>query len=136
MTTFLIDSDTFSYFLGKDKKVSHKLRDVLNNNAEILICPVVLYEVRRGLYQKKMTRELCFFNKLISFHSWREFSIETWNKGAELWAECRMRGQPTGEGLDGDVLIAAQAYEHNATVVTHNHKHFDFLGVPWVDWLI
>ncbi len=136
MNTFLIDADTFSYVLSKDQKVTHKLQDVLKKNAEILICPVVLYEVKRGLYKKGMTRELRFFNKLISFHSWHEFSIETWNKGAELWAECRKRGQPTGEGLDGDALIAAQAYEHNATVVTHNQKHFDFLGVPWEDWLV
>jgi predicted nucleic acid-binding protein len=136
MTTFLIDADTFSYVLSKDQKVIYKLKDVLKKNAEILICPVVFYEIKRGMLQKEMTRKLIDFSELISFHSWREFGVETWNKGAEFWAECRKKGQPTGEGLDSDALIAAQAFEHNATVVTHNQKHFNFLGVPSEDWLV
>lgn len=130
----MIDADTFSYILGKDRSVTRKLKDALKKNAEILICPVVFYEVVRGLYRKKMTKHLCLFNKLISFHTWREFSINTWNKGAVLWAECRKEGKPTGEGLDSDALIAAQASEYDAIVVTHNHKHFDFLNVPYEDW--
>jgi predicted nucleic acid-binding protein len=49
----------------------------------------------------------------------------TWRAAARLWAEQRRAGRVTGEGLDGDVLIAAQALEETATIVTTNEKHFE-----------
>jgi predicted nucleic acid-binding protein len=49
----------------------------------------------------------------------------TWRAAARLWAEQRRGGRITGEGLDGDVLIAAQAREEVAAIVTTNEKHFE-----------
>jgi len=61
-------------------------------------------------------------------------SRETWDTGARLWADCRRKGVPTGEGIDKDVLIAAQAKEHDAIVVTNNARHFQYLGVIYESW--
>jgi predicted nucleic acid-binding protein len=38
------------------------------------------------------------------------------------------------EALDGDVLIAAQAVEESAVVLTNNTRHFDSLSVKALDW--
>lgn len=48
----------------------------------------------------------------------------TWRATARLWAEQRRAGRPTGAGLDGDLLLAIQAREELAAVVTLNEKHF------------
>ena len=52
---------------------------------------------------------------------------------AQLWAAQRRTGQPTGEGLDGDLLIVAQALDENAAIVTFNEKHFEAWveAMPW-----
>ncbi len=51
----------------------------------------------------------------------------TMKRAAQLWAEARCRGRPSSakEGLDGDVVLAAQALEVGAIVVTYNARHFD-----------
>jgi len=51
----------------------------------------------------------------------------TWRATARLWAEQRRAGRPTGDGLDGDLLLAVQAREELAAVVTLNEKHFSGL---------
>jgi hypothetical protein len=38
------------------------------------------------------------------------------------------------DALDGDVLIAAQAIEEDASVVTTNAKHFEALSAPTFAW--
>jgi predicted nucleic acid-binding protein len=38
------------------------------------------------------------------------------------------------DSLDGDVLLAAQAREAGATIVTTNEKHFEALGVAALAW--
>jgi predicted nucleic acid-binding protein len=48
-----------------------------------------------------------------------------WRRAAEFWADARQQGVPTASpaALDADVLIAAQAAEVLATVVTNNPGH-------------
>jgi len=52
-----------------------------------------------------------------------------------LWALQRKAGRVTAAvgGLDGDVLIAAQALAEDAVIVTPNTRHFDSMvrAVTW-----
>jgi predicted nucleic acid-binding protein len=57
----------------------------------------------------------------------------TWRSAARLWANLRRGGRITGDGLDGDVLIAAQAIEEDAAVVTTNARHFEGI-VDTFEW--
>ena len=60
----------------------------------------------------------------------------TWRRAAALWAVARSSGNVTAppEALDGDVLVAAQAVEEGATILTTNSRHFELLSVAPLDW--
>lgn len=64
-------------------------------------------------------------------------STVVWRRAAELWAEARNAGVVTAppEALDGDVILAAQAIEEDAVIVTTNVRHFEALSVRAVRWM-
>jgi predicted nucleic acid-binding protein len=59
----------------------------------------------------------------------------TWRAAARLWAVQRKAGRVTAAegGLDGDVLLAAQALAEGAVIVTPNTRHFEPM-VQAVTW--
>lgn len=137
MATYLLDTNIVDCLLKKQQDtitIKEKLQDVLKQNAIILISPVVFYELARLLYQRKAQRQLDFLEKLSRKFHWCELSKTTWQTGAKLWATCRAQGKPTGEGFDADVLIAAQAQERDAIVITKNTRHFQYLGIGCESW--
>jgi predicted nucleic acid-binding protein len=139
MATYLLDTNTIQCILKKREeartiRIEQKLRTVLEKNAVVLMSPVVFYELARLLHKKKAEKQLAFLEKLAELFSWRDFNKGTWEIGAKLWATCRKTGKPTGESLDVDALIAAQAKEHNAVVVTDNIRHFQYLEVNYESW--
>lgn len=138
MTTYLLDTNVITPLLkrqGEDSnRIKNKLQDVLKENAVIIISPVVYYEQVRGLYHKDTSGQLNFLNRLMELFKWCDLDKITWDMGARLWAKCRTKGTPTGKVMDNDVLIAAQAQQHNATIVTLNKGHFEHLGATFEKW--
>lgn len=137
MAIYLLDTNVLSSIIKKSAEGQaqwEKLRRLLRENALLIISPVVYYEIARGLYKVQAETKVAFLEKLISLLEWRDFSRTTWDKGAKLWAKCRRSGTITGEGIDKDILIAAQALEHGATVITNNIRHFEYLGVDYETW--
>jgi len=138
MATYLPDTNTIECILEKRRdahiRIKEKLQAVLGQNALVLMSPVVFYELARLLYKKKAEKQLASLDKLVNFFNWCDLDRTTWESGSKLWANCRKKGKPTGEGLDADVLIAAQAKEHNAIVVTDNIDHFQYLGTNYESW--
>ena len=59
-----------------------------------------------------------------------------WRHAAELWAQARLRGFQTAPDhhIDWDVIIASQAIELGAVVVTSNARHFTAYGAEARDW--
>ena len=138
MAKYLLDSNIVTCILRKkneaDLRIIRKFQDVLRTNARILVCPMVFYEVARGLYHKNARKQLGALAVFVDKFVWCEFDSETWYKGAQLWANCRRDGTPTGHGLDKDVLIAAQVCKQNAILVTNNTKHFKRFGITFENW--
>ncbi|MFC1675873.1 PIN domain-containing protein [Planctomycetota bacterium] len=144
MAKYLLDSNIVTCILRKrdeaDFRIIRKFQDVLRTNARILICPIVFYEVARGLYHektrnhKKAHKQLGALEVFVEKFVWCEFDSETWDEGAKLWAKCRQNGKPTGDGLDQDVLIAAQVSKQDAILVTNNTKHFKHFSITHENW--
>ena len=100
---------------------------------EFLISEIADYELRRELLRIDSRRSLARLDELTRELRYLPATTATWRAAARLWAERRRAGIVTGEGLDGDVLIAAQALEEVASIVTLNEKHFEDLAdaLPW-----
>lgn len=98
--------------------------------ATIYISEVADYEVRRELTRLVLAgripvSHLQRLDQLATFCPLLPVTTTVWRRAAEYWAEARAQGLPTAhpDSLDADALIAAQANEVTATVVTGNSVH-------------
>ena len=98
------------------------LRALLDH--EMLLSEVADYELRRELLRLDSKRSIHRLDELTREIQYVPMTTATWRSAAKLWAEQRRAGRPTGDGLDADLLIATQAREEAAAVVTLNEKHF------------
>jgi len=90
---------------------------------EIVIPPIVYYEVKRGLLYKKAYKQLEefkeFCNSLVLIDN---INFETIEKASELYDSLRNGGQIIDEC---DIFIAAFCLVEHYTLVTNNTKHFE-----------
>lgn len=105
-----------------------RVAEASRSNARVYLCPVVYYEVRRGLLERSASRQLHEFESLAASLLWVDFGRAMWDDAAQTWAACRRRGRPHDD--DADLLIAAYARQLAATLVTINTHDFADLGVP------
>ena len=98
--------------------------------ATVYLSEVADYELRREMIRLVRANQLpasriARLDQLASLFTFLPVSTSMWKRAAELWADARKHGKPTADpaALDADVLIAAQAVEIQATVVTTNPGH-------------
>ena len=98
--------------------------------ATIYISEVADYEVRRELTRLIRSTQLPAsrihrLDQLVNLFTYLPVSTAMWKRAAEIWAGARQLGIPsaTAAALDADVLVAAQAAELVATVITNNAAH-------------
>lgn len=99
--------------------------DVLAAQTEIIIAEIADYEVRRELLRANKAAGLRRLDQLKATLTYLPLSTSTMLRAARLWADARQHGQPTADAkaLDCDVILAAQALEIGAIVVTDNIGH-------------
>jgi predicted nucleic acid-binding protein len=110
-------------------------------DVEFVISAVADYELRRG-YMYALDRcedarqSLAHLDKLCHVWEVQQVSPRNFRDAARMWADARRGGFPTAEerAVDWDILIAAQAKEEPAIVVTSNEKHLTCYGVDARDW--
>jgi len=98
---------------------------------KVFLPEIVDYEVRRGLRHialrsgTQTTRGLKRLDQLKAMLTYLPIDTPTMLLAADLWAEARFQGIPTTDekSLDGDVILAAQARQADAAVVTQNVRH-------------
>ncbi|HEV3193374.1 MAG TPA: hypothetical protein VGY54_22860 [Polyangiaceae bacterium] len=59
-----------------------------------------------------------------------------WRRAAAIWATARNASNVTAppDALDGDALVAAQAIEEGAVIVTTNTPHIEVLSAKALEW--
>ena len=101
--------------------------------SEIAIPAIVLYELKVGIEKSRSSRKR--ETQLQSFTS--HVKVLLFGKveaayAAKVRANLELRGEPIGPY---DILIAATAHTHDATLVTHNIREFKRVpDLKVVDW--
>lgn len=127
---YVLDTNILSYVLERNRAAIERLAAAAESDAEIFLCPVVYYEIRRGLLDRGATRQLTDFDRLTNDLIWVEFERLMWEEAASSWVARKRIGR---SHQDADILIAAYARTLGATVVT-NDPDFEGLDVPLENW--
>jgi predicted nucleic acid-binding protein len=84
------------------------------------------FEVRRNLILEHRRRSLRKLNDLHYFARYLPITTAAMRLAAVYWANLRRTGRPVGhpKELNADVIVAAQAVQAKAILVTNNPRHF------------
>ncbi|MDR0499227.1 MAG: PIN domain-containing protein [Holophagales bacterium] len=130
--TYALDSNIVSHVLKRDAPVLANYRKAMDDAIDIVIPPIVCYEVLRGLLARGMTKRLAEFDELRQSALQVEFDVMVWQKAAQIYASLFQHGRPIDEG---DYLIAAYCIVNDFTLVTNNTRHFEHVdGLKTVNW--
>lgn len=132
--TLLLDTGPLGLLAHDRKSVREPIQawlvQELTAGATVYLSEVADYELRRELIRLIQAKRLpasriARLDQLVPLLTYLPVSTAMWKRAAELWADARQRGQPTASpsAIDADALIAAQAIEVQATVVTGNRRH-------------
>jgi tRNA(fMet)-specific endonuclease VapC len=93
---------------------------------------ITWYEIVRGLRKAKSTTKLARFEEFVRNSLMLPVTPRVLDLAADLWVAAIGRQHKT---YDADLLIAATAVEQDATLVTGNVDHFDWIqGMMVEDW--
>ena len=133
MARFVLDTNIVSQILRRNVTALAHLREAADNDDDLFLCPVVFYELWRGLRYRGADRQLDELTAFARTLQWIDYDRDMWTQAAELWAIRRQRGRTHD---DADLLIAAFARKLRATLVTNNVTDFVGLDLPIVDWTV
>jgi predicted nucleic acid-binding protein len=130
---YLVDANVLSE-ATKPRSDPAAIEWLLANEAEIVVNPIVIGEVRYGILQlpagKRRARlEQWFVGGLKRLHV-LDIDAETAEVWARLLAELKRRGRAMSVK---DSLIAATARQHALTVATRNIRDFQHAGVAAIN---
>jgi tRNA(fMet)-specific endonuclease VapC len=131
MTHYVLDTNIVSLLLRRDTQVVSRFLTHITDSDRIIGCPVVWFELERGLLALDAKSQIGRFRQLFATFDWQEFSTKDWAVAAQWWVDRRNAGLPIG---DADLLIAAYTHNRNATLVTDNEKDFQNLDLTVVNW--
>ncbi|MDR1539209.1 MAG: PIN domain-containing protein [Clostridiales bacterium] len=131
MVTYALDSNIISYLLRDNEDVKQCYRQELQTGNDVLIPPMVRYEVKRWLLLKNATAKMALFEQLSEF-SQPDIDKTVWDKAISLYVASRRNGKPIE---DFDLLIAAYCLVNDFILVTNNIRHFEGIsGLRLTNW--
>ena len=115
--------------------LTQKLMTLLQAQDTVIVPEICDYEVRRNLLLEKLDQSIEKLDQLKQTLAYLPLTTDAMLKAAEFWAEIRRKHKRTADdkALDGDVILAAQAFLVGATVVTENVTHLEEF-VPVLKW--
>jgi len=132
---YVLDTNIISAILRKEPGVIHHVSSALLANAEFLLCPVVFYEILRGLERRDAKKQRTYFLQFVETFTWDDFTKLDWQLAAQTYALALAQGESPS---DADLLIGTFAAQRDATIITDNEKHFaplvTLLNLPIQNW--
>jgi predicted nucleic acid-binding protein len=111
-----------------NEEIVRWLRRVVGSGALVIIPEIADYELRRNMLLEGMVSSLKRLDELKGLLFYMPLTTRAMRKAAEFWAEARKQGKPRGapEALDGDAILAAQAFEAGAVIASENVAHLSW----------
>ena len=116
-----LDTDTLSYFLSGNAAVIDKMEEAINDNLQICVTGINVYEFLKGLRYKSNKNEEQEFNNFIKNISVFHLDNDSAHAAADIYANLRKRGITVG---DADILIASIVITNKGKLITNNTKHY------------
>jgi len=128
----VLDTNVLIAFQKRHPQVLMQYERALERDEVIAVPALVRYEARKELLKPVYVRRLTVLNGLLGLHPTLDLDAETTDIAAILFENLR----PGGNLIeDADLLIAATALRHWATLVTHNVRHFERIpGLNLSNW--
>jgi predicted nucleic acid-binding protein len=118
---YALDSNIVSYLLKGNSKLANKIdRERRANN--IVIPPIVYYEINKWLMKNNSKEKIRLFNNLCS-NGIGNIDRDLLDMSCSIYLKLQEKGKPVGN--DNDIIIAAFCIKHNLILVTNNIKHFE-----------
>lgn len=133
MSNYLLDTNIISRIVREDPQITRRFEHLLTGEHLFWGCPLVYFEVKRGLIARDAHAQLKRFEDLHSVFYWSDYHRDDWQLASEIWAKRRLVGRPIS---DADLLIAVYATNRSAILVTNNTKDFVDLNVQLEDWTV
>jgi tRNA(fMet)-specific endonuclease VapC len=121
MVTYALNSNIVFYLLRDNEDVKQRYRKEILAGNDIIVPPMVRYEVNRWLLLKNATTKMAVFERLNEFGQ-PDIGKAVWDEAANLYVASRRRGKPIE---DFDLLIAAYCLVNDFVLVTNNTRHFE-----------
>ncbi|MBL8161907.1 MAG: PIN domain-containing protein [Anaerolineae bacterium] len=131
MTGYVLDTNILSLILRRNANLDARLKAIIRPENIIWGCPIVWYELRRGLLANDAKMQMRLFEELFATFNWDDFTRADWSLAANWWMKRRNAGLPVS---DADLMIAVFAYNRDAVLVTNNAKDFQLLDVHLENW--
>jgi tRNA(fMet)-specific endonuclease VapC len=129
----ILDSNTISYYFRGDPQVVPQLQAV--RPADLGVPAIVEYELRYGLLrlpQAAAEPRLTALAQFLRPVQVLPFDAECATQAARIRVVLEAAGKPIGPH---EILIAATALRHQATLVTRNVREFSRVpGLSWISW--
>ncbi|NEP09993.1 MAG: type II toxin-antitoxin system VapC family toxin [Symploca sp. SIO2C1] len=121
---YLLDTNIVSLVLRNNLKIKKKIKQVKSQKHLLAISCITCFEIKRGLFAVKATKQLEKFNELCQDYQIILLDdLAILEKAAEIHAKLRLKGLPI---QTEDILIAATAIVKGLTVVSNDR---DLLGL-------
>jgi len=120
---YSLDANTIIFFLQGDKSVCDNLIKHEFGN-QILIPPMVYYEVLRGLMARNAVKKVAIVREMYE-NAYALLQIpenRVFEKAAEIFVELKNKGFTVGSN---DIIIAAWTMLADSTLITDNVKDFE-----------
>ncbi|NEP61683.1 MAG: type II toxin-antitoxin system VapC family toxin [Symploca sp. SIO2G7] len=115
---YLLDTNIISLLLKNNLNIKIKIKQVESQKNILAISCITYFEIKRGLFAVKATKQLEKFNELCQDYQIILLDdLAILEKAAEIHANLRLRGLPI---QTEDILIAATAIVKSLTVVSND----------------
>jgi predicted nucleic acid-binding protein len=121
MKKYALDSNILTYYLKGNENLIVKI-DSGAENDNIIIPPMVYYEIKKWLLTINSKTKLAAFEKIIFDYGIDTIDREMFDVSLSIYIRLRKNGIIIG---DADILIAAYCLKNDYILVTNNEKHFE-----------